>query len=40
LAQGGDKAAVERLAEAVCSFQAKIVDGLATGRVFVAAHRD
>jgi hypothetical protein len=38
LAKGGDKAALKRLEEAVNSFQAKVLDGLATGRVFVAAH--
>jgi hypothetical protein len=36
LAQGADKAALKRLEEAVNSFQAKVVDGLATGQVFVA----
>ncbi len=39
LADCGDEAALKRLEEAVTSFQAKVVDGLATGRVFVAAHR-
>ena len=37
LAQTADNFALKRLESAVCQFQAKVAEGLATGRVFIAA---